>query len=116
MRNPVAKARFDAGAVAPGAGFYALDGKAAIGEKMLHAGSVQRLQSMGAQLNLEEERGADEEVAAGIEHLIDVAAGTVGPEQVLEDLLGDDQVEGLGKGAAQTSYSGYSVVLYSLKR
>gem|GEM_PF-5945318 len=93
VADPFAEVGFDAGAVAPGEGLDMVDGEATLSEEVLEADFRPARAIDGMRVNLYEEGGGDEEVAARSEHPVNILACAVWPKEVLEDLLSDDEIE-----------------------
>ena len=85
--------RLQARAVPPRSRGDGVQWKSALGQEIPHprlgpAGAVVRIR-----VHLVEEWRDDQEMAARLQHLQDIAARLVWPQHVLEDVLGDDQIE-----------------------
>src|SRR5437762_3170052 len=91
MRSPGAKVGLHARAVAPGGRFDALHRKAALGQQVFDSQFGPAAAIDWVPVDFDQKWGADQEVPARIEHLINMATRSIRPEQVLENLLGDDQ-------------------------
>src|SRR5688500_7776197 len=89
----LAEVGFDALPVAPRSGVYAFQWEAAFGEKVLHPQFRPPRAIDRAIVNADQERSRNQKVAARVKHLMNMAPGTVRPEKMFKNLLGDDEVE-----------------------
>lgn len=79
--------------IAPACGSDPLRRKAAIFEEVAESRLGPSRTVQWARMDLDQERGGDQESAARPEHRKDVSSGAIGIRNVLEDLLGNHKIE-----------------------
>src|SRR5262245_21816092 len=94
VRRPVlaCQVRPDAGSVTPGFGSDAV-AEAAFEEVVAQSGLSPTSAVVRSFVDADQERRRDEEPSGRLEHRQDIPPGAIRPEQVLENLLSDDEIE-----------------------